>query len=113
MSVTESKTINDVVLKEWDTRYCREVVTVSGTVVLGEILQLDSGSTSSTEVYQSVQEASAACAVALEGGTDTTVLAIIRGPVIFKKSGLVGDESTITNEIEALRQLGMLTYVDV
>lgn len=99
---TESHVKGNVVKQElWaDLGYCREVVTVNdtaGTLAIGTVL----GKVTATGKYKrAVQTASDGSQVAdaiviaattIAGSTDTKVLALIQGPAVVSRTGLVLD----------------------
>lgn len=81
---TEAKRLSNVVKQElWpETGFCRQVLTVTGTgIVPGTLLDADSVATVAADIVGvAMQEAS---------GTAVKVLALVKGPAIVSKDGLV------------------------
>ncbi len=81
---TEAKRLSNVVKQElWpETGFCRKVLTVTGTgIVPGTLLDADSVAAVAADVVGiAMQEAS---------GTNVKVLALVKGPAIVSKDGLV------------------------
>lgn len=99
---TEAKRLSNVVKQElWpETGYCRQVLTVTGTgIVPGTLLDADSVAAAAADVVGiAMQEAS---------GTGVKVLALVKGPAIVSKAGLVLNGLTLADVVAVLEAKGI------
>jgi hypothetical protein len=87
--------------KLWaDSGFCRQVLTVTGTdIVPGTLLDADGVATVAADVVGiAMQEAS---------GTDVKVLALVKGPAIVSKAGLVLNGLTLADVVAVLEAKGI------
>ena len=99
---TEAKRLSNVVKQElWpETGFCRQVLTVTGTnIVPGTLLDADGVATVASEIVGiAMQEAS---------GTNVKVLALVKGPAIVSKAGLVLNGLVAADVYAALEAKGI------
>jgi hypothetical protein len=113
-TLTASAHLGDLVKREFDANYCRETVTLhAGTdyplgAVLGRITATGAYTLSPAASTAGLEGAEIACAVLLDAasavGTDTSAVALVRGPVIVADSALVFAATITTTVAKSAKQ---------
>jgi len=93
---TEAKRLSNVVKQElWaETGYCRKVLTATGTFVPGTVIADGQGEVLGVAMVEA-------------SGTDAKVLALVQGPAIVSKAGLVLGSLVAADVYAALEAKGI------
>ena len=111
-TLTAPAHLGDLVKREFDANYCRETVTLhAGTdyplgAVLGRITATGAYTLSPEASTAGLEGAEIACAVLLDAAsiTDTSAVALVRGPVIVADSALVFAGAITTTVAKTTKQ---------